>query len=107
MILAGSIDASAIDSTVLELDVARNPSIIEKIRTIAVLGPSPAPPWVVRRSLPQDVQRALRRKFFGMHSDRQGAQILKDAGILRFVRVSDDDYDPIREMDRTAAIAKW
>jgi len=46
MILAGSIDASAIDSTVLELDVARNPSIIEKIRTIAVLGPSPAPPWV-------------------------------------------------------------
>ena len=107
MILAGSIDASAIDSTVLELDVARNPSIIEKIRTIAVLGPSPAPPWVVRRSLPQDVQRALRREFFGMHSDRQGAQILKDAGILRFVRVSDDDYDPIREMDRTAAIAKW
>lgn len=76
MILAGLIDASAIDSTVLEMDLARNPSIIQKIRTIAALGPSPAPPW-------------------------------KEAGILRFVRVSDDDYDPIREMDRIAAIAEW
>ena len=107
MILAGLIDASAIDSTVLEMDLARNPSIIQKIRTIAVLGPSPAPPWVVRRSLPLDVQRALGREFLGMHCDQKGTRILKDAGILRFVRVSDDDYDPIREMDRIAAIAEW
>jgi len=107
MIVAGLIDASAIDSTVLEMDLARNPSIIQKIRTIAVLGPSPAPPWVVRRSLPLDVQRALGREFLGMHCDQKGTRILKDAGILRFVRVSDDDYDPIREMDRIAAIAEW
>jgi hypothetical protein len=42
-----------------------------------------------------------------MHCDQKGARILKDARILRFVRVSDDDYDPIREMDRIAAIAEW
>lgn len=107
MILAGSIDASAIDSTVLEMDIARNPSIMGKIRTIAVLGPSPAPPWVVRRSLPLDVQEALRREFFGMHEDKQGARILKDAGMLRFVRVSDDNYDSIADMDHVAATAEW
>jgi phosphonate transport system substrate-binding protein len=81
MSLAGSIDASAIDSTVLEMEFAINRSIIEKIRTIAVLGPSPAPPWVLHRSVPQDVQRSLRREFFGMHADQKGAQILKDAGV--------------------------
>jgi phosphonate transport system substrate-binding protein len=107
MILAGSIDASAIDSTVLEMDIARNPSIIGKIRTIAVLGPSPAPPWVVRRSLALDVQEALRREFFVMHEDKQGARILKDAGMLRFARVSDHDYDSITEMDRVAVTAEW
>jgi phosphonate transport system substrate-binding protein len=107
MVLAGSIDASAIDSTVLEMEFARNPSIIEKIRTIAVLGPSAAPPWVVHRSVPQDIQQALRREFFAMHDDQKGARILKGAGFLRFAHVSDRDYDSIVEMDRFAATVAW
>jgi hypothetical protein len=42
-----------------------------------------------------------------MHADQKGAQILKDAGVLRFVHVSDHDYDPIVEMDRFATTVEW
>jgi ABC-type phosphate/phosphonate transport system substrate-binding protein len=56
---------------------------------------------------PDDIRQALRREFLSMHTGQQGSRILEDAGILQFVRVSDQDYDPIREMDRIAATAEW
>jgi len=107
MILEGYIDASAIDSTVLEMEIARNSSIIGNFRTIAVLGPSPAPPWVIQRSVPDQIREALRFEFLNMDKDPQGCEILESAGILRFERISDTDYDPIREMDRIAATVAW
>ena len=107
MILERRVHASAIDSTVLEMEFSRNPSMAKKVRAIAVLGPSPAPPWVVHRSVPHAIRVALRREFLSMDKDQQGRRILEDAGILRFVRVSDHQYDPIREMDRIAARVEW
>jgi len=107
MILECAIDASAIDSTVLEMEIMRNPSIAANFRTIAVLGPSPMPPWVVHRSVPKDVYRALQVEFLEMHKDHRGKRILESAGILRFVRIADRDYDPIREMERVASTVEW
>jgi len=107
MILEGYIDASAIDSTVLEMEMTRNPTIGRKVRTIASLGPSPAPPWVTHRSIPEDLRAALRREFLTMHEDIEGRAILGTAGISRFSEISDEDYHPIREMDRVAAAVKW
>jgi phosphonate transport system substrate-binding protein len=107
LLLENAIDAAAIDSTVLEMELTRDPSIVERIRTIAVLGPSPAPPWVVHASISSDVRQALRREFLSMDKDPRGQRILKDAGMLRFATVSDDDYDPIREMERIAASVDW
>jgi ABC-type phosphate/phosphonate transport system substrate-binding protein len=107
MILEGLIDASAIDSTVLEMESTRNPEISQNLRTIAVLGPSPAPPWVIHESVPGAIRNALRLEFLAMHEDPEGGQILDTAGILRFGRISDSDYDSIREMDRVAAAVAW
>lgn len=104
MILQRTIDAAAIDSTVLELELEKNPSIIERIRTIKILGPSPAPPWVVHGSVPTDVQQALRQEFLAMDKDPRGRQILESAKMFRFAPVADHDYDPIREMERIATI---
>ena len=98
-----SIDATAIDSTVLEMLLAREPAITERIRTITVLGPSPAPPWVVHPSVPASVRHALIEAFLSMDQDPRGQRILKDAGMLRFAAVSDRDYDSIREMERVAS----
>ena len=107
MLLSRTIDATAIDSTVLEMATAANFSIIKGLRTVAVLGPSPAPPWVVHRSVPPEMQEALRREFLKMHEDEQGRRILEAAGMSWFVRVSDHDYDAIREMDNVAATVAW
>ena len=107
MLLEGAIDATAIDSTVLEMAVAKDPSIGERIRTITILGPSPAPPWVVHPSVSSDVRRALLEAFLSMDQDPRGQRILEDAGMLRFARVSDRDYDPIRETERIATTVDW
>jgi ABC-type phosphate/phosphonate transport system substrate-binding protein len=82
--------------------LARDPSLSERIRTIAVFGPSPAPPWVVHPSVPDAVRRSLLGAFLSMDQDPRGQRILKDAHMLRFAAVSDRDYDPIREMQRIA-----
>jgi phosphonate transport system substrate-binding protein len=107
MLLSRTIDATAIDSTVLEMAFAKEPWIIEKLRTVTVLGPSPAPPWVVHRSVPYEMQEALRQEFLSMHTHQEGQRILEAAGISRFACVSDENYDPIREMERVAATVEW
>jgi ABC-type phosphate/phosphonate transport system substrate-binding protein len=103
MLLEREIDATAIDSTVLEMVHKKDPSIAEQIRTITVLGPSPAPPWVVHPSVSSDVRQALREAFLSVEKDPRGQRMLEEAGMLRFAAVSDSDYDPIREMERVAS----
>ncbi len=103
MIVAGEIDASAIDSTVLEAELARHPHLASDIKVIATLGPSPMPPWVVQKSLPQNLRSDLKAALLEMHTDRAGAAILASWRIARFVTAADADYDPLRNMARAAA----
>ena len=102
MILDGCIDASAIDRTVLEPELRRDPSIRSRLRIIAILGPSPIPPWVMLRSLSPDRQRSLRELLLAMHRDLEGQAILAQGHMTRFAHVEDSDYDAIRDMARVA-----
>jgi phosphonate transport system substrate-binding protein len=52
LVLRGRVDASAIDSTVLETELANQPDIASRLRVIEALGPGPIPPWVVHKSAP-------------------------------------------------------
>lgn len=98
LILSGSVDASAIDSTVLEAVQRRRPEVASLLRVLETIGPSPAPPWVIRRSLPQDVRDAVRRGFLAMHETPGGRAILQSEGVRRFGAIDDRSYDPIRRM---------
>jgi phosphonate transport system substrate-binding protein len=102
MILDGRVDASAIDSTVLEEEFRRQPDIRSRVRVLETLGPSPIPPWVVLRSLAPDLRRGLRELLLGMHRDPDGKAILAQGHMTRFARVEDSDYDAIRHMTRVA-----
>jgi phosphonate transport system substrate-binding protein len=104
MILDRQIDASAIDSAVLELEFQRYPAIRSKVRIIETLGPSPIPPWVILKSLSQKLRKALRELLLHMHKDPQGRAILADGQIARFAYVEDGDYDAIRSMARKAEL---
>ena len=98
MILDDLVDGSAIDSTVLDWEMRHHSEICSKIRIIETLGPSPAPPWVVSRSLSVDVRAALQNILLSMHKTERGRAILNLGHIDRFVTARDEDYDVIRAM---------
>ena len=102
MVVNGEIDASAIDSTVLETEMRQQSKICKHLRVIAALGPSPIPPWVISQNVPLEMKRAIQEVFLGMHDDPDGSRILNESRIKRFVSVEDRDYDPIRQMARLA-----
>jgi ABC-type phosphate/phosphonate transport system substrate-binding protein len=105
MVLDGAIDASGIDSTVLETEMARRPEIRAALRTIVTLGPSPIPPVVVARHVEPSLKARLRDLFLGMAADHAGRVVLAAGRVAAFVPVEDRDYDPIRAMARQAETA--
>ena len=107
MVLNGDVNASAIDSTVLEFELQRQPQIARQIRIIDTFGPSPVPPWVIQKSVPEPLKQALRQLLVEMGEDEEGQAILAQWDISRFVAVSDSDYNPIREMAQVAEQVNW
>ncbi|HZD58462.1 MAG TPA: PhnD/SsuA/transferrin family substrate-binding protein [Anaerolineales bacterium] len=103
LIIERQIEASAIDSTVLELVLALRPDLENTIRIIDTWGPSPIPPWVIRTDLPPEVRNSIRQALLQMHSDPCGRQILDQGQIDHFIQVVDRDYDAVREMARIGA----
>ena len=102
MIEGGVLDASAVDSTVLETELRRRPGLAQLLRVIEIWGPSPAPPWVVSRRLTQDLRRTLRQVLLSMHREPAGRALLRQACMVRFAAVKDFGYDSIREMASAA-----
>ena len=98
LLLSGQIDATAIDSTVLELALTQDPALAARIRQIDALGPSPMPPWVVRSELASRLRHDLRQALLSMHQDPAGRDALALGQVGRFAPVEDADYDPIRQM---------
>ena len=85
MLLAGRVDGSAIDSTVLEWFMAERAQLATEIRVIDSFGPSPIPPWVISRQYTRSVSA---------HAYR--------ARIDRFVAAEDRDYDLVRAIAKEA-----
>ena len=101
-LLAGGLDATTIDSTVLETELEREPALRKQVRVIDVMGPSPVPPMVAQTSLPAELRAELRGGLLEMHHDPAGQAALALGHVARFAAVSDADYDAIREMERVA-----
>jgi phosphonate transport system substrate-binding protein len=101
-IVEDRVDASVIDSTVLELELQRDPTLAEHVTVIGTLGPSPMPPWLVRADLPHARYARLQTALLELHESAAGRSILAGCGIERFAPVADEDYDPIREMSAQA-----
>lgn len=108
MLRDGVIDASAVDSTVLEQALLLDPGLPSVIRVVETLGPSPIPPLVVSRALAASQLRALTDAVLAMHADPIGQTVLAAGHMSRFVPVTDADYEPIRAMGRLAdTLAPW
>jgi phosphonate transport system substrate-binding protein len=95
-------DAAAIDATVLETELHEHPWLAERLRVIHTLGPSPIPPAIAAPHLPEGARLALREALLDLHHTEAGREILAFGRCSRFAAVTDDDYAPIRRMDRLA-----
>lgn len=98
MVAKREIDAAAIDSHLLAVELRNHPEFADQIRVIDSLGPSTIQPFAAAAHIPiplrQDVQDSLVR----MHHHEETRQILMNGLIDRFVSVDDSDYDDIRAM---------
>ena len=102
LLLRGEIDATALDSTVLDAMIRTRPDLQEELRIIATWGPSPIPPWVVSSHVDEKTRARLQEVFTSMHRDEVGCDVLREAQIARFTSVEDADYEAIRQMARIA-----
>ena len=100
MILRHEVDASAIDSIVLEIELRHNPAIRSELKIIESLGPSPIPPLVISRKLPLETREMLRDVLIRMDANPSGREALVGMQVSRFTPITDSDYDIIRHMYR-------
>jgi phosphonate transport system substrate-binding protein len=98
MVAAGEVDAAAIDSQVLAIEIRDCPDLADELRVIEILGPSTIQPVVAARHLPAEAKAALRAALLQMGDDPAARKALARGFVERFVPVTDGDYDDIRMM---------
>lgn len=110
MVADGRVDASAIDSQVLAIELRDHPALAERVRIIETLGPATIQPVVAARHvsdmLKEDIRAVLRA--MGDDSDAPDVRATLDYGfIVRFVPIADAAYDDIRAMVAAAEAANF
>jgi phosphonate transport system substrate-binding protein len=102
-LLKGAVDATAIDSTVLELACAAAPGLEAQVRVIQTWGLSAMPPFLASAHVPAATRHALTEALLAMHQSPAGRAALATGLVSRFAPVTDGDYDAIRRMAAIAA----
>jgi phosphonate transport system substrate-binding protein len=105
MVVEGTVDASAIDSQVLAIELRDHPALALQLRVIDCLGPSSIQPVVAARQLPERVKANVRNVLLVMGDDPDAKTALAHGFVERFVSVTDSTYDDIREMLAVAEVA--
>lgn len=98
MVRNREVDASAIDSHVLEVAMRTDPSLAGDIRIVDTLGPSTIQPIAVTKRFPAAMRSAIQKALVTVHLDPAVRPALEAGLIDRITSVSVDDYDDIRRM---------
>jgi phosphonate transport system substrate-binding protein len=98
MVARREVDASAIDSQVLSIELRDHPDLAEQVRVVEALGPSTIQPVAVSRRVPDELREAIREVLVTMADDSAVHERLTIALVERFVPVDAGSYDDIRMM---------
>jgi phosphonate transport system substrate-binding protein len=98
MVCDGEVDASAIDSQVLAIELRDHPELATQLKIIDVLGPAAIQPVVMAHALPDSLKADVQAVLLAMGDDPAGRHQLAYGFVERFAAVSDADYDGIRVM---------
>ena len=94
----GEVDASAVDSQVLAIELRDQPDFELQLRIIDTMGPSPIQPVVAAAQLSATLKNDLRAVFLEIGNDPTARSVLNCGLIQRFTAVDDSAYDDIRHM---------
>ena len=92
------VDASAIDSQVLAIELRDHPDLAESLQVIDSLGPSTIQPVAVSKRHPPDLHDKIQEILLGLHDDPDLKTFLAHGMVERFVAVGPTNYDDIRKM---------
>jgi phosphonate transport system substrate-binding protein len=98
MVRGGQVDAAGIDSQVLAVAARADPTLMDDIRVIDVLGPSTIQPVAVTRRFSPALRAEIRDVLVDLHTDPAMGPFLEHGLIERFTAVDRADYDDIRQM---------
>jgi phosphonate transport system substrate-binding protein len=107
MVHSGSVDAAAIDSQVLAIELRDHPELGAGLRMIGSFGPSTIQPLVAASHLPGRLKDQVRDLLVGLGDDPTARPVLDHGFIDRFARIDDGAYDDIRAMLATIQAAGW
>ena len=97
-VVAGEVEASAIDSHVLGVERVRDPGLAGQVRVVAVFGPSAIPPVVATANLPDDLGARVAAALAALGDDPASRAQLAPGMIRRYVPIADGAYDEMRRM---------
>jgi ABC-type phosphate/phosphonate transport system substrate-binding protein len=107
LVAAGAVDAAAIDSQVLAIELRDHPRLADGLRAIGSFGPSTIQPVVASSGLHSRLKDQVRELLADL-TDEPLARPVLDYGLIdRFTAVDDAAYDDIREMLATIEAAGW
>jgi phosphonate transport system substrate-binding protein len=102
LVATGAVDASSVDSLVLDYDRFVNDEAALNVRIIEHLGPAGIPPVVVSKKADPSIKKALMDAMLNMHKDPEGERILAKAMVKRFDPPDDRNYDDVRKAEKMA-----
>ena len=104
MVAKGLVDASSVDSLVLDYDrhIGQADALNVKIIESLFPGGAGAPPVVVGKMVDSQLKARLQAVLTNMHNDPKGMAILQKGLLKRFDPPSDANYDDIRNMEKAA-----
>jgi phosphonate transport system substrate-binding protein len=107
LVHAGSVDAAAIDSQVLAIELRDHPRLAAGLRVVGAFGPSTIQPVVAARRLPAQLKHEVRELLTALADDPAARPVLDYGLIDRFDPIGDAAYDDIRAMLATIEAAGW
>jgi phosphonate transport system substrate-binding protein len=97
-VAGGEVDASAIDSQVLSVELRDHPELAGQIRVIDTLGPSSIQPLIATGAASESLRLEVQEVVTGLAATGSGRAGLEQGLVERFVAVDDSCYGDIRGM---------
>ena len=107
MVAAGEVDASAIDSQVLAIEMRDHSDVTGNLKVIEALGPSTIQPVAVSKRFDDEFREEVRRVLLQFHQSDEGRRILDMGTVEKWVSVNESDYDDIRRMLKACEDAEF